>query len=88
MTENKKTCLYDKHVALGALMSPFGGFDMPIQYAGIVEEHNAVRTAVGVFELSQGLLNGDAVGSEKRCAHTPDTLAQRARAATCSQHQN
>ena len=29
--ENKKTCLYDKHVALGALMSPFGGFEMPIQ---------------------------------------------------------
>ena len=33
-------------------MSPFGGFDMPIQYAGIVEEHNAVRNAVGVFDVS------------------------------------
>ncbi len=52
MTENKKTCLYDKHVALGALMSPFGGFEMPIQYVGIVEEHNAVRNAVGVFDVS------------------------------------
>lgn len=52
MAENKKTCLYDKHVALGALMSPFGGFDMPIQYKGIVEEHNAVRNAVGVFDVS------------------------------------
>ena len=30
--ENKRTCLYDRHVALGALISPFGGFDMPIQY--------------------------------------------------------
>ena len=30
--ENKKTCLYDEHVALGAQMSPFGGFIMPIQY--------------------------------------------------------
>ena len=44
--ENKRTCLYDKHVALGALMSPFGGFDMPIQYSGIVDEHQAVRQAV------------------------------------------
>ena len=50
--ENKRTCLYDKHVALGALMSPFGGFDMPIQYRGIVDEHQAVRTACGVFDVS------------------------------------
>ena len=51
-TTNKRTCLYDKHVALGALISPFGGFDMPIQYAGITEEHNAVREHVGVFDVS------------------------------------
>lgn len=50
--ELKKTCLHDLHVGLGALMSPFGGFDMPIQYAGIVEEHNAVRNKVGVFDVS------------------------------------
>ena len=50
--ENKKTCLYDKHVALGALMSPFGGFDMPIQYSGIVDEHQAVRQDCGVFDVS------------------------------------
>lgn len=50
--ETKKTCLHDRHVALGALMSPFGGFDMPIQYRGIVEEHNAVRNHVGVFDVS------------------------------------
>ena len=50
--ENKRTCLYDKHVALGALMSPFGGFDMPIQYSDIRDEHNAVRTACGVFDVS------------------------------------
>lgn len=47
-----ETCLHDKHVALGALMSPFGGFDMPIQYKGITEEHNAVRQNVGVFDVS------------------------------------
>ena len=51
-SNNKRTCLYDKHVALGALMSPFGGFDMPIQYSGIVDEHQAVRTACGVFDVS------------------------------------
>lgn len=50
--EMKVTCLHDKHVALGALMSPFGGFDMPIQYKGIVDEHNAVRNQVGVFDVS------------------------------------
>lgn len=48
----QKTCLHDRHVKLGALMSPFAGFDMPIQYAGITEEHNAVRGHVGVFDVS------------------------------------
>ncbi|MCM1152995.1 MAG: glycine cleavage system aminomethyltransferase GcvT [Muribaculum sp.] len=48
----QKTCLHDRHVKQGALMSPFGGFDMPIQYAGITEEHNAVRQNVGVFDVS------------------------------------
>lgn len=50
--ENKKTCLYDKHVALGALISPFGGFDMPIQYSSIIDEHQAVRQHCGVFDVS------------------------------------
>ena len=50
--ENKRTCLYDKHVALGALISPFGGFDMPIQYSGIIDEHQAVRQHCGVFDVS------------------------------------
>ena len=50
--EEKKTCLYDKHVALGALMSPFGGFIMPIQYTNISDEHQAVRQACGVFDVS------------------------------------
>ncbi|MDE5811252.1 MAG: glycine cleavage system aminomethyltransferase GcvT [Muribaculaceae bacterium] len=48
----KTTCLHDLHKELGAQMSPFGGFDMPIQYEGIVEEHNAVREACGVFDVS------------------------------------
>lgn len=48
----KKTCLYDRHVALGALMSPFGGFIMPIQYTNITDEHQAVRQHCGVFDVS------------------------------------
>ena len=47
-----KTCLYDKHVALGAQMSPFGGFVMPIQYTNITDEHNAVRQRSGMFDVS------------------------------------
>ena len=54
MEENLlKTCLYDKHVALGALMSPFGGFIMPIQYTNITDEHNAVRQRAGMFDVSR-----------------------------------
>ena len=48
----KRTCLYDKHVKLGAKMVPFSGFEMPIQYTGIEDEHNAVRHACGVFDVS------------------------------------
>ena len=50
--ENKRTCLYDKHVKQGAQISPFGGFDMPIQYSTIIDEHQAVRTDCGVFDVS------------------------------------
>lgn len=53
MEENlKKTCLHSSHLELGAKMSPFAGYDMPIQYSGIIDEHNAVRNAVGVFDVS------------------------------------
>ncbi len=48
----KRTCLYEKHIALGAKMVPFGGFEMPIQYSDIISEHNAVRQACGVFDVS------------------------------------
>ncbi|MBQ8022360.1 MAG: glycine cleavage system aminomethyltransferase GcvT [Bacteroidales bacterium] len=46
------TPLYDSHVALGAKMSPFAGFMMPIQYTNITDEHNAVRHHVGMFDVS------------------------------------
>ena len=51
-TELKTTCLYAEHLALGAKMSPFAGFMMPIQYSGITEEHNAVRHHAGMFDVS------------------------------------
>ncbi len=53
MSELKKTAFYDNHVEAGAKIVPFAGFSMPVQYPkGIVSEHNAVRTGVGVFDVS------------------------------------
>lgn len=53
MTETlKQTSLHARHVAAGARIVPFGGWDMPVQYAGIVEEHRAVRANAGVFDVS------------------------------------
>ena len=49
---NHRTPLYDWHVARQARMCPFGGWDMPVQYAGIIEEHKAVRNAAGIFDIS------------------------------------
>ena len=48
----RRTPLYERHLALGAKMVPFAGWEMPIQYAGIVTEHRAVRGAAGLFDLS------------------------------------
>src|SRR5499425_2617818 len=48
----KRTPLYDAHVKSGARMVPFGGWEMPVQYSGIVEEHRAVRAGVGCFDVS------------------------------------
>jgi aminomethyltransferase len=48
----KRTPLYDRHVAAGARLVPFAGWEMPVQYAGIREEHVAVRREVGVFDVS------------------------------------
>jgi len=47
----KRTPLYAEHQKLGARMIPFGGWDMPVQYTGIIEEHRAVRNAAGIFDL-------------------------------------
>ena len=48
----QRTTLFDAHVAAGAKMVDFAGYSMPVQYAGIRKEHVAVRTAVGIFDVS------------------------------------
>jgi aminomethyltransferase len=48
----KRTPLYDLHVAAGARLVEFGGWEMPVQYKGLVAEHNAVRSQVGMFDVS------------------------------------
>jgi len=47
-----KTPLHDRHVALGARMVPFAGWEMPVQYEGVIQEHRAVRADAGVFDVS------------------------------------
>jgi aminomethyltransferase len=48
----KETALTQKHIALGAKMAPFAGYNMPIQYIGLKHEHEVVRTGVGIFDVS------------------------------------
>ncbi len=48
----RRTPLYERHCALGARMVPFAGWEMPVQYKGVTQEHAAVRTAVGLFDVS------------------------------------
>ena len=50
--ENRKTPLYKKHIDLGAKMVEFGGWEMPVQYSGIIDEHNTVRNFAGLFDVS------------------------------------
>lgn len=47
----KKTPLYERHLALGATMTDFGGWTMPVQYTGIIEEHKKTREAAGIFDI-------------------------------------
>lgn len=64
-----RTALYDRHLALGARMFEFGGWEMPLWYSSIGEEHLTVRTAVGIFDVSHMgkiLVRGDA---EKELEH-------------------
>jgi len=52
MTKPKKTPLFEVHTSLGAKMVSFAGFELPVSYAGIIEEHAAVRERVGIFDVS------------------------------------
>jgi aminomethyltransferase len=51
-TDLRRTPLYERHQAAGARLVPFAGWEMPVQYAGVKEEHIAVRTGAGVFDVS------------------------------------
>ena len=51
-TNLKRTPFYDTHVALGGRMVEFGGWEMPVLYSGIAQEHHAVRQAAGLFDIS------------------------------------
>jgi len=52
MTNLKKTPLYDEHVKLGATIVPFAGFEMPLNFSSIIDEHLAVRDCAGIFDVS------------------------------------
>ncbi|GAB4171448.1 MAG: glycine cleavage system aminomethyltransferase GcvT [Roseiflexaceae bacterium] len=62
----QRTPLYEQHLAAGARMVEFGGWEMPVQYRGIIEEHQAVRKATGLFDISH-------MGEIE--VHGPDALA-------------
>src|SRR5687768_15096816 len=58
----KNTALTQKHISLGAKMVPFAGYNMPVSYSGLNDEHLTVRNAVGVFDVShmgEFILKGD-----------------------------
>src|SRR5437588_5142340 len=66
----RKTPLYDRHRASGAKMVPFSGWDMPVEYSGIVQEHLAVRSRAGLFDVSHmgeiEIAGSDALGAVQR----------------------
>jgi len=61
----RRTCLFDLHVALGARMVDFGGWDMPVAYGSQIEEHQAVRHCAGVFDVSHMCIV-DVIGARAR----------------------
>ena len=52
MSELKRTPLYDKHKKIGDRLFAFAGWDMPVEYEGLVKEHNMVRESAGLFDVS------------------------------------
>jgi len=74
----KKTPLYDRHRAAGAKLVEFAGWEMPVQYAGVIEEHRAVRGAAGLFDVSHmGEVRVVGPGAEAFLQHlTPNDVTQ------------
>lgn len=77
--ESRRTPLHARHVAAGARLMPFAGWEMPLQYAGTLAEHRAVRAAAGLFDVShmgelavRGPAAGEAV--DRLCANDPRGL--------------
>src|SRR5215204_5319189 len=65
-TKLKRTPLHEAHLEAGAKLVPFAGWEMPVQYSGIREEHQAVRTACGVFDVSHmGEVESEGPGAER-----------------------
>jgi aminomethyltransferase len=68
----RKTPLHARHLALGAKMMPFAGWDMPVEYGGLASEHQAVRTRAGLFDVSHmgeiEIAGPDALGALQRVA--------------------
>ena len=85
MTTHKRTPLYEAHLAAGARMVPFAGFEMPVSYAGLIEEHTAVRERVGLFDVSH---MGEFIVSGPDTMNSPMWLTSkrptRSRTAVCS----
>jgi aminomethyltransferase len=75
MASMKRTPLYDAHLALGARMVEFGGWEMPVQYTSILEEHRAVRERAGMFDVSHMgdlIIHGESAESSLRELLTND----------------
>ncbi|HEX6202626.1 MAG TPA: glycine cleavage system aminomethyltransferase GcvT, partial [Thermoanaerobaculia bacterium] len=74
----RRTPLHAQHVAAGARMVPFAGWEMPVQYAGVVDEHRAVRTAAGLFDVSHmGEVRVTGKGAEAFLQHlTPNDVSR------------
>ena len=86
-TDVKSTPLAAKHVELGARMVPFAGWNMPVQYTGILDEHKAVRETCGIFDIShmgQFTVAGDSAAATvqyRELRHAPNEKIARYRSA-------
>jgi len=74
----RRTPLYESHREAGGKMVPFAGWEMPVQYAGVIEEHRAVRTAAGLFDVSHmGQIRVRGAGAEAILQRlTPNDVAK------------